>query len=412
MNINSKLTENNNALPLDLPAPGDGMQIELGPSHPAMHGIVNFNITLEGEKIKEMQTNIGYLHRAFEKQAENCRYVQVLPYTDRLNYCSAIINNCAYSMGVEKLFGINVPKRAEYARVIMMEVSRISDHMTCIGAASMEVGAFTIFLWMIKAREYLWELIEDFTGARLTTSWTRFGGNANDFPEDFLPKLDDRLVKVIEVIKECDKMATRNKIFMDRLKNIGVLSKDKAISYGFTGPMLRATGVAHDLRVADGGYSVYSDFDFEIPIGSVGDCYDRYLVRMEEIQQSINIIKQAKEKIPPGGHITKNRKTSLPDKKDVYDSTGSIEGMIDHFKLIMEGHKPPAGECYLSVEAANGELGFYIVSDGTGTPVKVRVRPPCFNFVAAMRDMCIGGYLADLVPTFGSINMIGGEMDR
>ncbi|MBL0691708.1 MAG: NADH-quinone oxidoreductase subunit D [SAR324 cluster bacterium] len=387
----------------------DLMEIEIGPSHPAMHGIVRFSVSLSGETIVKMKAEIGYLHRAFEKEAENSRYIQILPYTDRLNYCSAIINNCGYSMAVEKLFGIHTPKRAEYARVIMMEVSRISDHMTCVAAAAMEVGAFTIFLWFIKAREYLWELIEDFTGARLTTSWTRFGGNANDFPDGFLDKLANHLIKVQEVIDECDKMATTNKIFVDRLKGVGILSKEKAISYGFTGPMLRAVGVAHDLRVADGGYSAYSDFDFEIPVGEVGDSYDRYLVRMEEMRQSISIIKQASQKIPKGSHITRNRRTSLPPKSEVY---GSIEGMIDHFKLIMEGHTPPKGEVYVNVEGANGELGFYVVSDGSGTPVKVRVRPPCFNFVAAMADMCVGHPIADLVPTFGSINMIGGELDR
>lgn len=386
----------------------DYMEIEVGPSHPAMHGIVHFRLKLDGEKIVSMTTEIGYLHRGFEKQAEHGRYVQVLPYTDRLNYCSAIINNCAYSMAVEKLFGIYVPKRAEYARVIMMEIARISDHMTCLGAAGMELGAFTVFLWLIKAREYLWEMIEDFTGARLTTSWTRFGGNAFDFPEDFVPKLKERLAKVETVLKECDRLLTRNKIFIDRVKNVGILSLEKAISFGFTGPMLRAAGKAHDLRVSP-GYSVYSDFDFDIPVGSVGDVYDRYLVRLQEAWESIKIIRQAIAKIPEGEHITRNRKSALPPKEEVY---GSIEGMIDHFKLIMDGHTPPAGEVYESVEAANGELGFYLVSDGTGTPVKVRVRPPCFNFMAAMEAMTIGHNLADLIPIFGSINMIGGELDR
>ncbi len=385
------------------------MTLEVGPSHPAMHGIVNFKVELDGERIVEMDTTIGYLHRGFEKQAEHGTYIQVLPYTDRLNYCSAIINNCAYSMAVEKLFDIEVPRRAEYARVIMMEISRIADHMTCIGAAAMELGAFTVFLWLIKAREYLWELIEDFTGARLTTSWTRFGGNANDFPADFLSKLEVRLAKVEEVVKECDRLVTNNKIFVDRMKDIGIVSQADAISFGFTGPMLRAAGVEHDLRIAEGGYSAYPDFDFAIAVGTVGDCYDRYLVRLAEIKQSISIVRQASAKIPGGGHTNYARYASLPDKKEVYNS---IEGMIDHFKIIMEGHKPPAGEVYSFLEASNGELGFYVVSDGSGKPVKVRVRPPCFNFVAAMEHMCIGVSVADLVPIFGSINMIGGELER
>lgn len=385
------------------------MTLELGPSHPAMHGIVRFTAQLDGEKILHLDTEIGYLHRGFEKQAESGTYIQVLPFTDRLNYCSAILNNIGYSMAVEKLFDIEVPARAEYARVIMGEISRIADHLTAIAASAMELGAFTFFLWFIKAREYLWELIEEFTGARLTTTWTRFGGNANDFPDGFLQKLTHRLDKVKEVLKEGDTLLTRNKIFIDRIKGIGILPKEKAISFGFTGPMLRACGVAHDLRVVDGGYSVYSDFDFEIPIGSVGDCFDRYLVRMEEMKQSISIIEQAKQKIPGGDYQNRDRKVSLPQKKEVY---GNIEGLIDHFKLIMEGHCPPPGDVYAAVEAANGEVGFYVVSDGTGNPVKVRVRPPCFNFVNAMNEMAKGHMLPDIVPIFGSINMIGGELDR
>lgn len=394
---------------MNQPLNDDFMQLEVGPSHPAMHGIVHFNMRLDGEKIISMDTNIGYLHRGFEKQAEAGTYIQVIPYTDRLNYCSAIINNCCYSMAVEKLFAIEVPRRAEYARMIMMEVSRISDHMTCLGAGAMELGAFTVFLWLMKAREYLWELIEQFTGARLTTSWTRFGGNANDFPSGFLNNLQQRLLKVEEVINECDKLLTKNKIFMDRVKGIGILSLERSISYGFTGPLLRAAGLAHDLRVFNGGYSVYSEIDFDIAIGEVGDCFDRYLVRMEEVRQSIKIIKQAAQKIPKGDYITRDRKANLPPKEEVYNS---IEGMIDHFKLIMEGFKPPSGEVYQAVESPNGELGFYVVSDGSGKPVKVRVRPPCFNYVAAMEEMTIGHNLADLIPIFGSVNMIGGELDR
>ena len=385
------------------------MTIEMGPSHPAMHGIVHFTLQLDGERIVAMDTEIGYLHRAFEKQAENCRYVQVIPYTDRLNYCSAIINNCGYSMAVESLFGIEVPKRAEYARVIMSEISRISDHLTCMGANAMELGAFTFFLWFIKAREYLWEMIEDFTGARLTTSWTRFGGNANDFPDGFVTKLAERLEKVKEVLDEADALLSKNKIFIDRVKGVGAISKQSAISHGFTGVMLRACGVAHDLRVADGGYSVYDELDFEVPVGSEGDCYDRFFVRMEEVRQSIRIIEQAKEKIPGGDFQNRDRRVTLPRKENVY---GNIEGLIDHFMIVMDGHSPPAGETYACVEAANGELGFYVVSDGTGTPLKVRVRPPCFNFVQAMPEMCVGGLVSDLIATFGSINMIGGEMDR
>ena len=387
----------------------DFIELEMGPSHPAMHGIVRLSVKLDGEKIIDMQPEIGYLHRGFEKQCENARYIQILPYTDRLNYCSSIINNVGYSQAIEKLFGVGATKRAEYARVIMMEVSRISDHLTSLGASGMELGAFTYFLWFIKAREYLWELIEEFTGARLTTSWSRFGGNANDFPEGFLEKLNDRINKTEEVINEGDKLLTKNKIFMDRVKNIGIISKEKAISFGFSGPMLRACGVAQDLRVSGGGYSIYPQLEFDIPIGEIGDCFDRYLVRLEEMRQSISIIRQASKKIPKGAYQLHNRKITLPKKKEVYDN---IEGLIDHFKIIMDGHCPPVGEVYSAIEGANGELGFYIVSDGTGTPVKCRCRPPCFNFVAAMKQMCLGHQIADVIAIFGSINMIGGELDR
>jgi NADH-quinone oxidoreductase subunit D len=387
----------------------DFIELEMGPSHPAMHGIVRLSVKLDGEKIVDMDTEIGYLHRGFEKQCENARYIQIFPYTDRLNYCSSIINNVGYSQTIEKLFQVKPTKRAEYARVIMMEVARISDHLTCLGASGMELGAFTYFLWFIKAREYLWELIEEFTGARLTTSWSRFGGNANDFPEGFLEKLKVRIDKTEEVVNEGDKLLSKNKIFIDRVKNIGIISKEEAISFGFSGPMLRAGGIAQDLRVSGGGYSIYPELDFDIAVGEVGDCFDRYLVRLEEIRQSISIIRQASQKIPAGDFQLDNRKITLPKKKEVY---GNIEGLIDHFKIIMDGHCPPAGEVYSTVEGANGELGFYVVSDGSGTPVKCRCRPPCFNFVSAMRQMCMGHSIADVIAIFGSINMIGGELDR
>ena len=384
------------------------MAIEIGPSHPAMHGITRLITKLDGEVIVDVDVDIGYLHRGFEKEAENSTYIQIVPYTDRLNYVSPLINNVGYSMAVEKLFGIEVPRRAEYARVIMMEISRITDHLTCLGAMAMEVGATSVFIWFVKAREYLWELVEEVTGARLTTNWTRIGGNANDLPDGFLAMLNERLAKVEEVIDQGDAMLLRNKIFIDRMKDIGVLPRERAISYAFTGPMLRACGVAYDVRRAD-PYSAYPELDFEIPVGTVGDCFDRFLVRMEEMRQSIAIVRQASDKLPPGGFITHDRRATLPDKMDVF---GSIEGLIDHFKLVMEGPKPPPGEAYVPVEGGNGELGFYVVSDGSGHPVKCRVRPPCFNFVAALKEMCIGHYVADIVPIFGSVNMIGGELER
>jgi len=396
------------AQPEERQADSSIMSIEIGPAHPAMHGIVRFTTQIDGEEIVDMEASIGYLHRGFEKESENSRWIQITPYTDRLNYVSPLLCNIGYSMAVEKLFGVEAPRRAEFTRVIMGEISRITDHLTCVGAAAMEVGAFTFFLWFIKAREYLWELVEQVTGARLTTNWTRIGGNATDIPDGFLDELHNRLEKVKDILRECDGLLTRNKIFIDRVKDVGIISKEDAISFGFSGPMLRACGIPYDLRRSD-SYSVYDELDFEIPIGTVGDCFDRYLVRMEEMWQSISIIEQASDKLPVGPIAIDDRKLTLPDKKQVY---GDIEGLIDHFKIVMEGHQPPPGEIYMPTEGGNGEVGFYLVSDGSGSPVKCRVRPPCFNFVAAIPTMCKGEYIADIVPIFGSINMIGGELDR
>jgi NADH-quinone oxidoreductase subunit D len=384
------------------------MRIEIGPAHPAMHGIVRFTAQLDGEVVVHLEPEIGYLHRGFEKEAEASTYIQVIPYTDRLNYVSPLINNVGYSMAVEKLFDLEVPRRAEFTRVIMMEISRLTDHLTCNAAMSMEVGAMTVFLYYVKAREYLWELVEEMTGARLTTNWTRIGGNANDLPDGFLAALEERLQKVEDVIREGEILVLKNKIFIDRLKDVGILTKERAIAYAFTGPLLRACGVPYDLRRED-PYSVYDELDFEIPVGTVGDCYDRYLVRQEEMRQSIRIIRQASDMLPPGDFLSHDRRVFYPDKAKVY---GSIEGLIDHFKIVMEGPKPPPGESYAAVEGGNGEVGFYVVSDGSGHPLKCRVRPPCLNFVQAMPEMIVGHYLADIVPIFGSINMIGGELER
>jgi NADH-quinone oxidoreductase subunit D len=392
--------------PLDFGA--EPMLIEVGPSHPATHGITRFTCRLDGEVILEMIPHIGYLHRGFEKEAEYATYHQIIPYTDRLNYVSPLINNVGYALAAEKLFGVQAPPRAQFARVIMSEVSRITDHLTCNAATAMEVGAMTVFLWFVKAREYLWEMVEEVTGARLTTAWTRVGGNANDFPDGFLPALEERLVKVEAVLKEGETLIMRNKIFLDRLKDIGILSRERAIAHGFTGPMLRATGEPYDVRRAD-PYLVYDQLDFEIPVGTVGDCFDRFTVRMEEMRQSMVILRQACDKLPPGDFHCRDRRVWMPDKYEVFNS---IEGLIDHFKIVMEGPKPPPGEAYQAVEGGNGELGFYLVSDGSGKPVKCRVRPPCLNFVAAMPEMTVGHYVADIVPIFGSINMIGGELER
>jgi NADH-quinone oxidoreductase subunit D len=391
--------------------------------------------------------------------SETVDYNGVMPYTDRLNYVSPLINNMGYCMAVEKLLGLTVPDRCHYIRVILSEISRIGDHLTCVGASAMELGAFTVFLYMIKAREFLWELVEMVTGARMTVSYGRVGGVKADLPEGFAEQCRSAFRETRKVLAESDGLLTRNRIFVDRMSGIGRISAEDAISYGITGPFLRATGVDYDVR-KDCPYAVYDRIDFDVPVGTRGDNYDRYLVRMEEMEQSMRIVEQALRDIPPGpiqadpgtgqpmaaaemvdrakmGNIqviagacavtdptlegsakpqhasieAGEKRAFLPPKEDTY---GNIEGLMQHFKLVMHGHgvRPPKGEVYFPVEGANGELGFYIVSDGSGNPYRVRVRPPCFPIMAALPKLLIGDMIADLTPTFGSVNMIGGELDR
>jgi NADH-quinone oxidoreductase subunit D len=405
------------------------------------------------------EVEIGYLHRGFEKMAETVDYNGVIPYTDRLNYVSPLINNMGYCMAVEKLIGISVPERCHYIRVIMSEISRISDHLTCVGASAMELGAFTVFLYMIKAREYLWELVEMVTGARLTVSYCRVGGVKGDLPAGFVEQCRIALQETRKVLAESDVLLTRNRIFVDRMSGTGTISSEDAIAYGITGPFLRATGVDYDVR-KDCPYAVYDRLQFDVPVGTKGDNFDRYMVRMEEMHQSMRIIEQALHDIPAGpvrvdpatGHpipaaemvdegkmgniraiadtvavtdptlegsarpqysniATSEKRAILPPKEDTY---GNIEGLMRHFKLVMYGHgvRPPKGEVYFPVEGANGELGFYVVSDGGPHPYRVRVRPPCFAIMSALPKLVIGDMIADLTPTFGSVNMIGGELDR
>ena len=434
------------------------MFLNIGPSHPAMHGIIQIVTELDGERVVGAEVEIGYLHRAFEKESERGPYNNVIPYTDRLNYVSPLINNFGYCLAVERLLGIEATERCQYIRVIMSELSRITDHLTCVGASAMELGAFTVFLYMIKAREWLWELVEAVTGARLTISYGRVGGVKADLPDGFAEQTRKTLDEVRKVLIECDKLLTRNRIFVDRMQGTGVISKELAISYAITGPFLRGSGVSLDTRKAQ-PYFVYDRLSFEIPTGEHGDNYDRYLVRMEEMEQSMRIIEQALSKIPRGplnvdyeGNVmpadvmvdeakmgqvagfkqvrvtldptlegstrgfhdainAMEKRAVLPAKEDTY---GNIEGLMHHFKLIMLGHgiRPPAGEYYSAVEGANGELGFYVVSDGGDRPYRVRVHPPCFTIMAALPELIIGGLVADIVPTFGSVNMIGGELDR
>jgi NADH-quinone oxidoreductase subunit D len=394
------------ALPLD--PTEEIMEIQMGPSHPATHGTIKFNLKLDGEQVIACDTEVGYLHRGFEKMIEQGTWTQAIPYTDRLNYVSPLINNVGFALAVERLCGIEVPERCQYIRVIMSEISRITDHLTCLGMGASEVGAMTVGFLTNESRELLWDVIEAVTGARVTVSYTRIGGVTRDFTPDTAERIRAAFVHLRAILSDCDKLITRNRIFYDRMVGIGVLSQEDAISYGLTGPLLRASGVCYDVRKVQ-PYSGYEKFDFEVPLGTKGDNYDRFLVRFNEIEQSMRIVEQGLRDIPDGPVRIDDPRFVLPEKHEVYNS---IEGLMNHFKLIMEGAKVPAGEVYQAVEGANGELGFYVVSDGSGRPYRCRVRPPCFLAMGALGQMLKGHMVADIIPTFGMINMIGGECDR
>jgi NADH-quinone oxidoreductase subunit D len=384
------------------------MEIQMGPSHPASHGTIKFNLKLEGERIMDCDVEVGYLHRAFEKMCEQGTWTQVFPYTDRLNYASPCINNVGFALAVEKLLGIETPDRCKYVRMIMSEVSRITDHLTCLGMASGEVGAQTVMFYTLEAREFLYDLVEAVTGARLTVTWCRVGGVTRDLPADFNDRIAASFKSLDNVMSDCDKLLSRNRVFIDRMSGIGVMPADEAVSYGLTGPLLRAAGVSYDVRKAD-PYLFYDRMEFDVPLGERGDNYDRFQMRFREIFESKKIIEQCLEQIPEGPVSIDDPKVVLPPKDRVYNS---IEGLMNHFKLIMEGIKVPPGEVYQAVEGANGELGFYVVSDGSGRPYRVRVRPPCFLAMSALNKMLIGGMIPDIITTFGMMNMIGGECDR
>lgn len=390
--------------------PVESMPLNMGPSHPAMHGTVRMVMQVEGEKITSVDVQVGYLHRGFEKEAEHATWTQIFPYTDRLNYVSPMLNNVGYALAVEKLLDVDarVPERAQYIRVIVGEISRITDHLTCLAASAMELGAFSVFFYLIKVREWLWELLEEVSGARLTHSYLRIGGVSKDLPDGFSGKLLDILKRGRQAMADADKLLTCNRIFRDRMDGICVMTRKDALDWGLTGPVGRAAGLAYDVR-KDHPYLVYDRFDFDVPVGSQGDNFDRYMVRLEEIRQSMRILEQALDKLPAGPFILDDPRVVLPPKSETYNT---IEGMIAHFKLIMGGIPVPAGEVYSFTEAGNGELGFYLVSDGTGRPWKCRVRPPCFANTAILNKLLPGLFIADVVPTFGMINMIGGECDR
>jgi len=384
------------------------MEIQMGPSHPATHGTIKFNLRLDGETIVSCDTEVGYLHRGFEKMCEQGTWTQCIPYTDRLNYASPMINNFIFTEAVERMLGVTVPERCSYIRVILSEISRLTDHLTCLGMAAAELGAISVGFYMNEARELLYNIKQAVTGARLTISYGRVGGLIRDVPQDFEPSVRSALAKIAATLDECEKLLERNRIFLGRMVDIGIISREDAISYGLTGPMLRATGVARDLR-KDEPYMGYDRFDFDVPVGTKGDNFDRFAVRLEEMRQSHRIIDQALAGMPEGPVSIDDPTIVLPQKKDVY---GNIEGLMSHFKLVIEGIKVPAGEIYFAGEGGNGEVGFYIVSDGSGRPYRVRVRPPCFYGMGAVAHLVEGHAIADLVAIFGMVNMIGGECDR
>lgn len=382
--------------------------LNLGPSHPATHGTFRWFVELEGETITRARTEIGYLHRCFEKMAETHSYNQVIPYTDRLNYCSAPMNNDGYCRTVEKLLGIEVPARAQGIRVVLNELSRIIDHLVCIGTTSVDMGALSTFWYCFRAREDTYTLFEELCGNRMLTSITRVGGMAGDLTDSWKKKCLKHVDFLGETIDEVDALLTNNKIWMARMKGTGVISKEMAISYGFTGPCLRASGVDLDLRRHEPYYN-YQKFDFDVVTEPDGDNFARYRVRIREMRESCKIIRQALEKLPSGPTQVDDPTITLPPKKQVYSN---IEALMNHFMLIIEGIKPPKGDVYSYTEAANGELGFYLVSDGTGRPYRLKVRPPCFAVYQSFEEVIEGGLIADAVATLGQMNVIAGELDR
>jgi NADH-quinone oxidoreductase subunit D len=393
----------------ELELPAEPMHLNLGPSHPAMHGTIRIVLELSGETIVKADVQVGYLHRGFEKMCERGTWAQVFPYVDRLNYVSPMLNNVGYALAVEKLCGLAVPERCQWYRMALGELARISDHLTCTGAMAMELGAFTPFLWFVKAREMVWDVLEEETGARLTHSFGRIGGMANPPTHDFKGLCRASLAQIVHLVEEGEKMLLKNRIFLDRLENVGSISGPDAVGLGWTGPCLRATGVAYDIRKAH-PYLKYDEVDFDVPVGTKGDTLDRFLVRLGEIRQSRRIIEQSLERMADDGPVNcDDPRVVLPDKTEVYTT---IEATIQHFKLVMEGARVPKGEVYSYTEGGNGELGYYLVSDGSGTPYRVRIRPPCFQITGGLSKLIEGRMLSDIVPTFGSLNMIGGECDH
>jgi len=386
----------------------DLMLLNVGPSHPASHGTIRNFAAMEGETITTCITEIGYLHRGFEKSCENHTYSQIIPYTDRLNYCSAILNNIGWSKAVEEMLDIEITPRAKMIRIVTGELSRIMDHLVCNGANMVDLGGLTNYWYLFAPRDSAYDILSKLTGARLTNTYTRIGGLEFDLYDGFDTDLETVLKEVEGAISDCLSLIARNRIFHDRTQDVGVITPEFAMSYGITGPNLRAAGVPFDLR-KDKPYYGYENFDFDVVIGSHGDVYDRMMCRFEEMKQSIKIIRTAMKEMPDGPINVDAPGVLLPAKKDVY---GNIEGLMNQFKLTIDGIKVPKGEYYSYSEGGNGELGFFIVSDGEGRPYKVKCRPPSFYSLAAFADIIEGGMLADAVVTMASMNFIAGEFDR
>jgi NADH-quinone oxidoreductase subunit D len=401
--------------PMQSPAPepedalhGEQMVVNMGPSHPSTHGVLRLVLTLDGEVVKAVQPHLGYLHRGMEKIAETMTYHQFIPYTDRLDYLAPLSNNVAYVLAVEKLMGITVPPRAEVIRVMTCEIARISAHLLWLGTSALDLGAATIFFHTFRERETLYNIIESLTGTRLTTSYPRVGGLSRDLPEGWTGQVASFVAAFPKVLDEIDALLTGNRIWRRRTQGIGRIGRTEAIDLGMTGPNLRATGVAHDLRRTQ-PYLGYDTYEFDVPIGSEGDAFDRYLVRLEEMRQSVRILEQTLAKLPEGPINIDDPKVVLPKKERVLTS---MEELIQQFMIVTEGFKPPAGEIYHAIEAPKGELGFYIRSTGDKSPYRLHIRSPSFVNLQAIETMAVGGLLSDLIAVVSSLDPVMGEVDR
>jgi NADH-quinone oxidoreductase subunit D len=387
---------------------GEHMLINLGPQHPATHGVLRLVLELDGETVVRCIPHVGYLHCGFEKIGEYRQYNQIIPWTDREDYLNSPGNNVAFALGAERLFGVEITPRCTVLRVITCELSRIMSHLVWLGTTCIDIGAFTPFLWSFQERERIYTLIEQWTGARLTTSMTRVGGMLADIPDGWMDGLNDFIRTFPKTIAEVDRMVTRNGIWVGRTIGIGAMSGPDAVNAGLSGPMLRASGVAYDVR-KDFPYLDYETYDFDVPIGTNGDVYDRFLVRMEEMRQSVRILEQAAARLPDGPVNVDDARLILPPKSK---ATSEMESMIHHFKQVMEGPRPPVGECYVAVESPKGEKGYYFVSDGTPKPVRWRIRPPSYVNLSAIPRMVEGHLLSDVIAINASIDIVMGEIDR